>query len=134
MLHTFKKKYVDEDEQRKTSDLLSEHIRHETERLTTNFSRAAARLQHRNDELQRQHDEAMVASHQHVFEVSRAYREAIGKHAESLQLSVQGTHVLARVRVRVGIRVKVRVRARVNVRVRVWSRVRTCTGGGAGLG
>ncbi len=41
MLHTFKKKYVDEDEQRKTSDLLSEHIRRETERLTTNVSRVA---------------------------------------------------------------------------------------------
>jgi hypothetical protein len=95
MLHTFKKKYVDEDEQRKTSDLLSEHIRRETERLTTNVSRAAEMLQHRKDELQRQHDEAMVASHQHVLEVSRAYREAIGKHVETLQLSVQGTHVLA---------------------------------------
>jgi hypothetical protein len=81
MLHTFKKRYVDENEQRKTSDLLSEYIRRETERLTTNVSRPAEMLQHRKDKLQRQHDEAMVASHQHVLELSRAYREAIGKHA-----------------------------------------------------
>jgi hypothetical protein len=95
MLHTFKKKYVDEDEQRKTSNLLSEHIRRETDSLTTNISRAAEMLQRRKDELQRQHDEVMAATHQHVLEVSRTYREAIGRHAEALQLSVQGTHVLA---------------------------------------
>jgi hypothetical protein len=95
MLHTFKKGYVDEDEQRKTSALLSDHIRRETERLTGNVSRAAEMLQRRKDDLQKQHDEAMAASHQHVLEVSRAYKEAIGKHTEALQLSVQGTHVLA---------------------------------------
>jgi hypothetical protein len=52
-------------------------------------------LQRRKDDLQKQHDEAMAASQQHIFDVSRAYREAIGKHAEALQLSVQETHVLA---------------------------------------
>jgi hypothetical protein len=36
MLHTFKKGYVDEDEKRKTSAFLSDHIRRKTERLTGN--------------------------------------------------------------------------------------------------
>ncbi len=71
MLHSFKKRYVDEDEQRKTSDLLSGHIRRETDRLTTNVSRAAEMLQHRKDELQRQHDEAMVAHPRTYHEVHR---------------------------------------------------------------
>jgi hypothetical protein len=88
MLHTFKKGYVNEDEKRKTSVLLSDHIRRETERLTGNVSRAAEMLQRRKDDLQKQHDEAMAASQQHILKVSRTYREAIGKHAEALQLSV----------------------------------------------
>ncbi len=95
MLHTFKKGYVDEDEKRKTSVLLSDHIRRETVRLTENVSKAADRLQRRKDNLQKQHDEAMAASQQHILEASRAYKVAIDKHVEALEMSVQGTHVLA---------------------------------------
>jgi hypothetical protein len=95
MLHTFKKGYVDEDEERKTSVLLSDHNRRETTRLTEKVSEAAERLQRRKDNLQKQHDEAMTASQQQILEASRAYKEAIGKHVEALQILVQGTHVLA---------------------------------------
>jgi hypothetical protein len=47
MLHTFKKGYVDEDEKRKTSVLLSQHVQRKTERLNENVSKAAERLQRR---------------------------------------------------------------------------------------
>jgi Skp family chaperone for outer membrane proteins len=86
MLHTFKKGYVDEYEKRKTSVLLSDHIRRETARLTDKVSESADRLQRRKDNLQKQHDEAMAASQQQILEASRAYKEAIDKHVEALQI------------------------------------------------
>jgi hypothetical protein len=67
MLHTFKKGYVDEDEKRKTSILLSDHIRRGTARLTEKVSESAERLQRRKDNLQKQHDKAMAASQQQIL-------------------------------------------------------------------
>jgi hypothetical protein len=95
MLHTFKKGYVDEDEKKKTSVLLSHHIQFKTARLTENVSKAAERLQRRKENLHKQHDEVIAASQQHILESTRAYKEAIDKHMDALQMSLQGTNVLA---------------------------------------
>ncbi len=86
---------MDEDEKRKTSVLLSHHVQRETARLTENVSEAADRLQRRKGNLRKQHDEVIAASQLHILESTRAYKEAIDKHVEALQISVQGTNVLA---------------------------------------
>jgi hypothetical protein len=95
MLHTFKKSYVDRDEQRKTDSRLSNHIEGVTEHLKGKIADAISILKDRKDDLLRKHDEAMAASQQQMAETSRVYKETVDKHVAALQQSLQGTSSLA---------------------------------------
>ena len=53
MLHTFKKSYVDSDEQRKTDSRLSSHINANTEHLKAKVADAISTLKDRKDDLLR---------------------------------------------------------------------------------
>ncbi len=91
MLHTFKRKYVDSDEQRKTDEALSGRIEATVIRAKNAVSEAGDVIKERQRERMRKHEELMAASHEHMAEASRLYKEAVDKHVASLLMSVQGT-------------------------------------------
>jgi hypothetical protein len=95
MLQTFKKSYVDRDEQRKTDRRLSNHIDVLTSNVKEGVAVATGMLKDRKDELLRKHDEDMAASQQQIAEASRVYKETVDSHVEALQQSLQGTSSLA---------------------------------------
>jgi hypothetical protein len=95
MLHTFKKGYVDRDEQRKTDRLLSDHIDNLTSMVKEGVATATGMLKDRKEELLRKHDEDMAASQQQIAEATRVYRETVDSHVVALQQSLQGTSSLA---------------------------------------
>jgi hypothetical protein len=55
----------------------------------------SSEIRDRQEDILRKHEETMAASHDHMAEASRLYREAVDKHMVSLQMSVQSTTSLA---------------------------------------
>jgi hypothetical protein len=95
MLHTFKKGYVNSDEQRKTDRRLSNHINALTPNVKEGVTVATHILKDRKEDILRKHDEAMATSQQQIAEASRVYKETVDRHVGALQQSLQGTSSLA---------------------------------------
>jgi hypothetical protein len=95
MLHTIKRQYVDSDEKRKTTKVLSDHIDSLTNKVKGAVTEATDLIKDRQKDHMQRHEEMMAVSHDHLAEASRLYREAADKHVASLQMSSQSSAVLA---------------------------------------
>jgi hypothetical protein len=87
--------YVDDDEKRKTSDVLKSHVDTHTLLANSKIAEAAQLIRQRMDSLMNKHEEMMAASHAYMVEASRLYKEAVDRHVVSLQTSVQSGAALA---------------------------------------
>jgi hypothetical protein len=69
---------------------LSGHIGATVDRAITAMSEAGDLIKDRQKDHMRKHEELMAATHDHMTEASRLYKEAVDKHVALLQMSVQG--------------------------------------------
>jgi hypothetical protein len=70
-LHTFKRKYIDIDDQRKTDKDLSEHINAVTSIVNEGVADAARLLRDRKNEIVKNHVETIATSQEQIAEASR---------------------------------------------------------------
>jgi hypothetical protein len=82
-------------EKRKTSDILRSHVDSHTLVAKSKVSEAAQLIRERRDSLMNKHEEMVTASHAHMAEASRVYKETVDTHVAALQTSVQGGASLA---------------------------------------
>ncbi len=94
-LHTFKRKYVDDDFRRTTDEDLSEHINAVASNVKEGVTNAARLLKDRKDDILKKHEETMTASQAHIAEANGVYRETVDNHVVALQQQLQGTSSLA---------------------------------------
>jgi hypothetical protein len=94
-LYTFKRKYIDSDDRRKTDKDLSEHINAVTSGVKEGVADAARLLKDRKDDILKKHEETIATSQEQIAEASRVYRETVDRHVVALQQSLQGTSSLA---------------------------------------
>jgi hypothetical protein len=98
-LHKFKRKYIDGDDQRKTDKDLSEHINAVTSNVKEGVANAARLLRERKDNILKKHEETMAATHDHMAEASRVYRETVDRHVVCCDAStVIARHLLSSAR------------------------------------
>ncbi len=85
---------MNDDEKRKTDKILSDHVGSLTDVVKRSVSDATSLIKDRQEDLLSKHEEMMAATHDHMVDASRLYREAVDKHLVSLQMAVQGSIVL----------------------------------------
>jgi hypothetical protein len=89
MLHTFKRQYVEDDLRRTTCDLLTSHIKAETEHAKARVSQAAQNIRDKRDSIIGEHDRMIEASQANLREASKVFKETVDKHVAALQTTVQ---------------------------------------------
>ncbi len=94
-LHIMKRRYVDDDEKRKTDKDLCDHIESLTLVVKGKMTDAGRIITDGRENLLRKHEELMATTHDRMAEASRLYREAVDKHVATLQMSVQSGAALA---------------------------------------
>jgi hypothetical protein len=80
---------VDEDEKKKTSNILNRHVNAEMEYAKTKVSEAAQLIRDNRYSIMNRHEQMIAASHAHLTEASKVFKETVDKHVAALQTSVQ---------------------------------------------
>jgi hypothetical protein len=90
-----KRQYVDNDEKRKTARTLNDHADSLTKEVQTAVTEATILILDRQKAHMLRHEEMVAATHDHLAEASRIYREAVDKQVDSFHRSSQSSVVLA---------------------------------------